>query len=749
MKMRVTTAIALGAILSSLVLSLILQFALLGALNLRATAGELSLQPVLNAEARKTADGAAILLDTSRGAAAVQSKNLSVNAEDALAVVLHTDDTTAYRIGVGWVTLQERRRGPSNTNLSSAARAKPHETIVVLRGHPRWAGNITQMGFGIERANLADASSGAGAPIGPTTLHRAELIAANPAGAARLMWNAWFSERNLVITPTESANRLLPLAIWLTLVCIASVALTGAVLRRDPARCAVALRTCGLLLLALCTAATCFYSGWAGWTPPLTAGLSAALALIFIERPFSLPLQLVSAANVQMLSVNARQRAALSLGVALALFAVCVWLAPMVAIVLLVAATMLLIARYLSGTWAIRAAMLALAPILYVAAVAQHLLPATPALTPLTDPTASLAGVATHASGLPAIALGVVALHSTWPAAALATRWSTGALAGAVWALIAALAVLAIPKLAAQAQGNSTFVALFFPFVTCVVMAAWPRFRSVAATTQETRHVEQKTEADLSVQGLALLNGHADRVRNSLAEQKTASARTALRQMQQLAPAAHATRSAQLRIALAESDLQAARAAAENLNGVSHSSLEDADALLDLAQREGDHTQVIALAPTASTSVFNTRALSVARLLTQGPAAAVEVLGASPDPSLFAQEIAELYLLQDNVHFTQQSLAHSGIALNEPVGQAYIARLGMRAQGAVAHEKNITGLATWHPQVGAVHAAMGELLEQQGNYFGATTRYRHAMSLDSALWPLRYRVQRIDADVRG
>ena len=34
-------------------------------------------------------------------------------------------------------------------------------------------------------------------------------------------------------------------------------------------------------------------------------------------------------------------------------------------------------------------------------------------------------------------------------------------------------------------------------------------------------------------------------------------------------------------------------------------------------------------------------------------------------------DLAELYLLHDEVQSTQKALEHSGIALNEPTGQAY------------------------------------------------------------------------------
>ena len=750
MKIRGTSLIAFAAILISVLIALVVQLALLGALNVKARTGDVTLAPVFNAELVNATDGTSIRMDNSRGAAAVQSKNLSINADDALALVLHTNETSApQRIGVGWVTLEERRRGPSKTNVVAPARGVAHETVVMMRGHPRWAGNITQLGLGLERGVAPTVS----APTdgGVTTLRRLEFIPANPAGAIRLMANAWFSKSNSVLTPPESANRLLPLALWLALICVASLALTTLVTtlakRGDTNARAHALRTCAISLFALCAAATVFYARFPVWTAPVAAGLCAMAALWLIDPPFSL---LPSGASPTATgtasgpSKSSSQRLALTVAAPLALTAACAWLSPMVAAVLLISAAMLLIARYVSPVWATRAAMLALAPILYVAAVAQKMLPSPALLTPVTDPTGALASVATTASGLPGIALGMVALHRFWPAAAQATRWSVGAVAAAVWALAAALAIVAFPKIAAQAQEPSTYIALFFPFVACVVMAVWPRLLSVAQSVLETREVEVKTEADLSPQGLILLEGHADVVRKSLSEQNTALASATLRRMKQVASGARLTHSSQLRIALAESDLVTAATAASALAGDTNLQTEDIDALLDLAHRQGDHARVIALATNASPSIGNRRAAAFAQLVTSGPEAALQTITAGDDASVFAREIAELHLLQDAVQPAQLALVNSGISLTEPMGQAYIARLGMRVQGPGAYEKSVSELALWQPQLSAAQAAMGELLEQQGNRVGAAARYKLALAQDALMWPLHYRLAKLE-----
>ena len=78
------------------------------------------------------------------------------------------------------------------------------------------------------------------------------------------------------------------------------------------------------------------------------------------------------------------------------------------------------------------------------------------------------------------------------------------------------------------------------------------------------------------------------------------------------------------------------------------------------------------------------------------------------------------------------------------MGQAYIARLGMRVQGPGAYETSVSELALWQPQLSAAQAAMGELLEQQGNRVGAAARYKLALAQDALMWPLQYRLAKLE-----
>ncbi|MEO7254017.1 MAG: hypothetical protein ABIZ64_07230, partial [Casimicrobium sp.] len=336
-------------------------------------------------------------------------------------------------------------------------------------------------------------------------------------------------------------------------------------------------------------------------------------------------------------------------------------------------------------------------------------------------------------------------MHQLWPSPAQTRRWSNGAAVATLWAVAGAIFILAIPKIAVTARGDSTYLALFFPALACLGLALLPKFREIAQTLAETQVVEAKSEADLSTQALALFESHGERVQATLARRELGSAHAALRQMQRLAPAARATRFAELRVALTDGDLARADKAAAYLSASPVLTTTDRDALLELAHRQNQPQRVIELAPDASTIESNRRALAMAQLAVHGPNAAIAVLTDWPDDSRFAREIAELHLLNDDAAATQQALMNSGISLTEPAGQAYIARLGMRVQGTEAQAQGINSLATWHPQIGAIHAAQGELLQRQGNTAGARARLMLAMKLDPALWPLQYRLQSLQS----
>lgn len=717
-----------GIVAAVTLVALIAQMALLGALgtNSSGTASKLTLTPAVNAQLMGQSASAPIKFDASRGAAVAQVRGLNVASRDVLALNLATENVTGNaQLMLGWLTTQNINRPVSSSAILGAG-AEPKTSIVLLSGHPRWRETVLQIALGFE-------NTGGGGPAPGAVLTNIELVPATPTGALSLLYMAWFKADGNVVTPKQAANRLLPLALWLALICTASVAVAALIYRRDPAERATALKLTAIALTVLAVSATLLSSRWAGWSVPIGAGVAAVIALLLIDPPRRLPLSVAGRSSIVLLVAG-----------------VCTFLSPLVAAVALMPAVMLLIASIPSPRAAplvSAGAMLATVPVLLVAAVSQGLIVAPALLSPLTDPTRALAGVAMGAGGLPGLALGMLAMHQLWPAPAQSRRWSTGAAVAAVWAVAGALLVLSVPKIAVTASGGSTYLALFFPALTCLGLALLPKFRGIAQSLADTQVREAKTERDLSVQALSLLESHGDRVQTTVARRELGAAHAAVKQMQRIAPAAHITHLAELRLALADGDLATANAAANALGLVSPSELTpaDHDALLELAHRQHQQQRVIELAPGAAVTEGNRRALAMALLATDGPVAAISALADWPVEHVFARELAELYLLIDDVAATQRALVNTGILLTDPIGQAYFARLGMRVQGPQMYAQGINSLTTWHPQVGAAHAAQGELMLRQGSLPGARARFILAIKVDAALWPLQKHLQALDA----
>ena len=733
MKPRATSLLAAGIVGAVTFVALVAQITLLGGMGTgggSAAASKLILAPAVNAQLLGNSASSPIKFDASRNAAVAQVRGLNIAASDVLAVSLGADEVTAnMRLSLGWLSTQNLSR-PANASAALSASNDSQANVVLLSGHPRWRENVTQIALGFERVGASEVAPGA-------VITNVELIPANPLGAMRLLSMAWFSVDGNILTPNESANRLLPLALWLALICAASVAITALIFRSDPADRAAAMKAVAIALTLLALAATVLANRWPGWSVPIGAGIAAVIALLLIAAPRALALTR---------SLTLMQQGSL----ALVALGVCVVLSPWVAAVALIPAILLGL-THLPASRALPVnrivAGLAAVPVLLMAAMSQGLLAAPALLTPLADPTRALANVVAGAGGLPGLALGMLAMHQMWPAPAQAPRWSAGALVASLWALVGALFVLAVPKIAVSVQGSSTYIALFFPLLTCLGLALLPKFKEIAQSLAETQVSEAKTEADLSVQALALLESHAERVQTTLARREFGSSRTALKQMQRIAPAAHATYLAQLRLALAEGDLVAADLAAAQVGASRNLTATDRDALLELAHRQGKRARVIELAMDASSTEGNQRALAMARLIDDGAAAAIATLSDWPNERAFARELAELHLLNDDVPAAQKALVNSGVALTEPTGQAYIARLGMRVQGPAPHAQSIGSLALWHPQLGTAQAAQGELLLHQGNGAGARARFLLAMKLDTSLWPLQKRLADVDAAV--
>lgn len=721
---------AFAAIALSTLIAFIVQLGLLGALGFGNINSELALEPLVNARVASMGPSTGLRFDPSRSAAVAQVKSLRLAADDALAVVIDTEDVTAnLRLTLGWLSTRDIRR-PVTASAALSANADPQRSVLLLAGHPRWRETVTQIALALENAAPTNVPPGA-------FIAHTELLPANPIGGARLLSAAWFERSGNIITPIESASRLLPLALWLALICASSLLAVALVFRRSPEQRAEALRVCAVALAVGTIFLTVLANRWPGWTVPLGGGVAAVLALLLFDRSIAMRFTTSERMAVAMLAAG-----------------ISVLLSPLVAAVAVMPGIMLWLAQWRQSSaaqtstpdrWLRALGLVALIPALVIAAVAQGLVPAPGLLSPLADPTKTLASVATSAGGLPGLALGMLAMHQLWPAPAHSQRWSSGAVAAAVWAMTGAVAVLAIPKIAVLAGGGSTFIALFFPVLACLALAVLPKLQAVARSVEETIAVEAKSEVDLSAQALTLLQSHAERVVTTLSRREIGAAHAALIQMRRIAPAAHVTALARLRIALVEGDLATAESAAAQLEKHDALTSADHDALLELAHRSNLQARVIELAPGAANTEGNVRALAMAQLITTGPVPALQTLADWPNEHTFAREIAELHLLNDDLPAAQQALVNTGIAMTDPTGQAYIARLGMRVQGVEPYLTSINSLATWHPHLGAGHAAQAELMLRQGNAVGARARFLLAMKLDPALWPLQLQLQRIDA----
>ena len=733
MTFRPPFVVAVAAVALSTLIAFVVQLGLLGALRLGAVNTPLSLEAAANSRVATVGDVTGLRFDPSRAPAIAQAKSLTLSANNALAVIIHSEDVTSnLRLTFGWLSTQDIRR-PATATATLAAIGDAQQSILLLTGHPNWRDTVTQVALVFENASNANVQPSA-------FVGRTELLPANPVGGARLLATAWFQRDGNVITPSESPNRLLPLALWIALICVSSVLMVALLLRKKTEQRADALRACAGALALGALLLTVLANRWPGWTVPLGGGVAAAVALLLLDRTLSFGLPLTSV-----------QRAALAMLAA----GVAVLLAPLIAAVAVIPGLLLWSAqrgqtagqttRAQPDKWLRIGGLAVLIPALLIAAVAQGLIPTLSLLNPLADPTKTLASVATSAGALPGLALGMLAMHQLWPAPAQSRQWSTAAVAACVWALAAAILVLAIPKVAILATGGSTFIALFFPAFACLALAIIPKLQSVARSVHETIVVEVKSEADLSAQALTLLDSHAERVAATLSRREFGAARAALAQMERIASAAHATALARLRVALVENDFDRADTAAAQLQSHDALSVNDHDALLELAHRRNLHPRVIELAPGASQREGNLRALAIAQLLTDGPMPALQTLSAWPNERTFAREIAELHLINDDLRSAQQALVNTGIAMADPTGQAYIARLGMRVQGPETHAIAINRIATWHPQLAVAQAAQGELLLQQGNASGARARFILAMKLEAVMWPLQYQLQRIDA----
>lgn len=712
--------VPLYCLLLASALVLLVQLLLLGAWRSGPRLESLDLRPVTGSRVVQFNGAPAVRFDAAQQSAVAVASDFNLRASDVLAVRLHlADGYGAARIAFAWRNLEERRTS-ANTSIAIADTSQQRTAVIPLAGHARWQGTVIQAALSSEpvRQELDTDPN-------VLLLSRLELIPATPWGALRLLAATWFERSGAVVVEGSGATRVLPLSIWLASIAAATLLLIAFWHRREPTARAAALRIAAVMLGVVALAMTLLAGGWPGITRTIFGGTLAALALVVVGAPWQAQAEAAP-----------RRRWLLSIG----LVAGAALLAPTAAAVAVLPLLLLAGAARLPGWVPTSAGLIALLPALALGAVAQRLIPAPTVLQPLADPTQGVLSVASAAVGLPALVVLMLLGHRLWPAAPATPRIDRMAAAALTWALLGAICVFAVPRLAAIRPDAGALVAVLLPALACLPLVLAPRLNTVATATAlaESEALTGATEADLSADALALLQGHAERVRQHLADRKAASARTAVKQMVAMAPAARQTAFAQLQVALAEGRLTEAHGYAARLARHAPPSADEADALLDYAARAGEYADVIALAARASGTADNLRRLATAHLLTEGPEAAINCFAQSPIGGSMPLDVAELFLLRDDNGNTQRALAASDIPLESELGQAYYMRLGLRALGPAAFEAKIQKLVTWAPKVGAAQAAMGELLMRQGNAAGARSRIELALQLDPALWPLRW-----------
>lgn len=708
---------ALASVATAVALAFVAQLIILGALGIGPDIDQLEFESLVNVQSIRSGTAASLRFDASRGPAVAQTRILSQHAGKVLAITLKiAEGDGPARLALGWRVAEDSRR-PTSAGLVLANQRAPRDVMIPMVGHPRWQGSVTQMALALETGKTAQ-----------LVIAAVSIVPANPIGGGRLMAASWFGEPDAIAAMDGAAVRVLPLALWIAFIAVISAIVATLWSQRQPEQRAQALRLVALLVATLALTFTVLGSRWPGWTVAIIGAAAITSALLLAGAP-------VAGWTLPMARWPRHVTVAL-------LFALGTALSPVVASIAAIPMLILLV----SGVWPTwmpaAASLLALLPPLAIAAAAQRLVTLPGFFSPLVDPTNTLLTVANSAAGLPGIAVGLITLHRLWPAPALAPRWASGPGAAAVWAVTGAVCVLAVPRLAVLVKDGSAYIGLLLPALACLSLAAAPRFRAVAATIAETAPGNSgKTESDLSDPALALLHAYSDSLQHGIATQQAGVAHNALAQMMALAPQARLTSLARLQLALAERNLVAAQAAATAVSAQSALNEAEYEALFDLAHRLGEHRRVIELGPHVGRNLNNTRAIALARLITAGPAAAIQTLtdasdGHVAEAAFFAQEIAELHLLANDVPAAQKALAASGIPFKSETGEAYVNRLGWRAAGIDRFGEAIQRMTTWHQKLAVAQAAMGELLMQQGNFDGARARFRLAMQMDVRLWPL-------------
>jgi hypothetical protein len=737
------TLIAVAAVL----IALLLQITVLSGWHLGAPISALQLNPV-NTGVTKNSSGD--LVYAFKGEAAVAATgSISVGTSQMLAITVDVNrvpDQTS--LTVGWLSTRDLKRPPSLL-VRLPATNLPAQYTVLLRGHPQWQDNVAQIAVALT------APTGSGA----VTVSNVEIVPATPLSSVALAAQEWFGN-NTLLSPTKTTERILPLALWLSFAAVLSVLGIVWVSGR-----AAKIRIQMLVGAAIALGLIAFFSALIAPTPfrfssAAVAWIASALAICACASPWHAVLAQISDEVPEQLQTFVKRydfKLALAFALLFAALAILlggqgmIWIAPVVVFLLLARRAPELMRRLLP--------LLFFLPIVLAGAVLHGAVPwpelATSLRGALSDPSATLAGLVSRGAGIPAFLIGAFVAHRAWPSAPDAPRFS--AIAGlATWYVLLGITfAMAVPAVARQLAAGTGAVWVILPLIASVALLLAPAFKT-RSEVADVKVVEQKTEHDLSDVVRSLFDGALGSFDQAVIGERTGGALAPLMRMREIAPASLITHAANLRYALATNDLPRAADSYALLKAKTIEELpaKACEAMVQYAHGTSDFATVLSHAKALPPSAPLTRIVAYTQLMNTGKddaeagrQVAIATLMAHPEPREFAREITELHLIAHEWELAQKSLALSGIEIESLPGQTYVSRLGMRAVGPQNYRTAVEKNAVWHPGLGVVQAAMGDLLLAQGNAVGARARYLLARKLDAGLWPLEALIRNIEKQI--
>lgn len=667
------------------------------------------------------------------GAPAVSaSKTINVATDSVLAVDVALDRVPPQTtLTLGWVGTRDRRK-PSNLAVSLPPSDTPQTVRVLLRGHSHWRDNITQVALVL--------LSRPGNP--PITLSDVRWVSATPADASFVAWKEWFASPQQLKAPVVS-QRVLPLALLFGIAALIAVLAITWLKRNDPPARRDALIGVGVAFVVTAIGMSAFsQNAWVVNLATLPWMLGAAAVYFSLHTPASMTRLVVRTFTMADLAAVAFGAIAVLVGgIGFA------WVALVVA--------WALGARHFQFAAAKAASLVFFLPALAIGAAVQaaHAKQFEFPAALIADPSSPVAMALHAAAALPALFIVMFLMHWAWPRTIDTSRrdpaaiavWLTalGTFAGFWWAL-------------AQSKPAAVGVVwVLLPLLVAVVGWLVPKLLSPLVAANSVATMTEKSEVDLSSVVRQLFDGAAASFEGALASEHSGTALAPLKRMREIAPASATTHAAELRYALIHGETAHTRNAYARLRKAPNVAvnLGALQALLNYADRHDDFDVLRERASQLDDVERKTYYFAYAELLRadddNGPLAALAALAEFTKNDAVAVQahsraVVELHFLNDDWRAAQAALPSTGIALQSILGEAYVARLGLRATHSAGYAEKIQKLVTWQNTMGAAHAAMGELLLTQGNPSGAKARFLLAVKLDAALWPLKWRVQQIE-----